>query len=78
MRWYRAPHDPSAVDDETDDRTASRQVKYTALNGTSRRTMGAGVDWAMILDGHAASSLMIERGGGGMIVRGTLFILCPA
>ena len=33
---------------------------------------------AMILDGHAASSLMIERGGGGMIVRGTLFILCPA
>ncbi len=39
---------------------------------------GAGVDWAMILDGHAASSLMIERGGGGMIVRGTLFILCPA
>jgi hypothetical protein len=39
---------------------------------------GAGVDWVMILDGHAASSLMIERGGGGMIVRGMLFILCPA
>ena len=39
---------------------------------------GAGVDWAMILDGHAASSLMIERDGGGMIVRGTLFIVCPA
>ncbi len=39
---------------------------------------GAGVDWAMISDGHAPTSLMIERGGRGMILRGMMFIFCPA